>query len=191
MKSKLVFLTVLLAIALVSAACATQEATNAPGGVGAVPTQSTNGSTATDDAGEGQMTPTLSADNTTPVQEAGGTAVIPETGAGDVGAPDDLDELMTVLRETGATVELGDAVTHDFLSIPGQIIMINGEEVQIFAYDSAEQLEAQVSQLPDDNNPENEPQFYKLGTMLVRYVARDPGVRDLLEDVLGAEGVGR
>ena len=47
---------------------------------------------------------------------------------------------MRVLRETGATVELGDPVEEDRLSVPGQIIRINGEEVQIFTYNSVEEL---------------------------------------------------
>ena len=137
------------------------------------------------------MTPTPFGDSGTPATEAGGSAGIPQTGPGDAGVPDDLDEVIRVLIETGATVELGDVVEQEGVSLPGHILMINGEEVQIFTYESAEKLEAQASQLADTDDPEDEPHFYKLGNMLVRYVGSDPGMRDLLEDVLGAQAAGQ
>lgn len=194
MRNKLALFTILLTLAFLSVACAAapDDVTSVPGESTAMSTtDSTTGSTATTEAGDAAMTPTVSAGGSTPAQGAGGTAVIPQTGGGNVGAPDDLDELIRVLRTAGATVELGDEVTQDFLSVSGQIIRINGEEVQIFIYNSAELLETQASQIPDDGNAENEPHFYKLGNMLVRYVGRDPGVRDLLEDVLGARAADR
>jgi hypothetical protein len=99
--------------------------------------------------------------------------------------------MLRVLRTAGATVELGDAVENELLSISGQSVMINGEEVQIFTYASAEELETVASQVADEGDPEDEPHFYKLGNMLVRYIGSDPGVRDLLEDVLGAQAAGQ
>lgn len=210
MKNKFVLILTLLGLALVSAACAAQEADTDPGAATPMETVSTGDNTAVaEETGEVAetptaaaesgtpaqgsentgTTPTVSAEGGTPSQGTGDTAVIPQTGPGDAGLPDDLDEAIRVLRETGATVEMGEAVEQDFLTIPGQSIMINGEEVQIFTFSSAEELEAQASQL--DGNPEDEPHFYKMGSMLVRYAGSDPGVRDLLEDVLGAQAAGQ
>ena len=191
MKNSLVFFAILLALALVLAACTTQEATNEPGEVTALPTVATEAATVTQEAGEAALTPTAASEGNTPTPEAGGTAAIPETGSGVAGAPDDLDDILRVLRAVGANVELGDTVEQDFTSIPGQILRINGEEVQIFTYDTAEALQAQASQLAEQTDPEREPQFYTLGNMLVRYVGREPGVRSLLENVLGARAAGR
>lgn len=211
MKNKLVLLTILLALALFSAACGAQDTTDVPGEVTTAPTVSTDNNTATEEASEtatapigtaeGEatsegtaetgMTPTDAADSGTPAQDAGGTAAIPQTGPGDAGLPDDLDEVIRVLRTAGATVELGDAVEQADVSVAGQSIMINGEEVQIFTYASAEDLEAQASQLAREDDPEDEPHFYKLGNMLVRYIGSDTLVRDLLEDVLGAQAAGQ
>lgn len=171
MKNKFGLFIILMALALLSAACAPQGAATGPGEGTAMPAVSTEGSAA--------------------AEGAGGTVVIPETGDSLAGIPDDLDEVVRVLRAAGASVELGEAVEQDFLQLPGKILRIDGEEVQIFTYVSAEELEVQASQLPDDGNPENEPQFYKMGNLLLRYVGRDPGVRDLLEDVLGAQAAGQ
>jgi hypothetical protein len=206
MKSKFVRFTILVALALVSAACAAQEETNQPGDITVVPTVATEAGVATEEAGGADLTPTGVAEAETPTQVAGETetaptvaadgstpaagesptAGIPQTG----GLPDDLDEMVRVLIEAGATVDLGEAVQNELVSVPGQSLLIDGEEVQVFAYQTAEELEAVASQL-ENSDPESEPRFYKLGTMLVFYAGHDPGVRDLLEDVLGAQAAGQ
>ncbi|HEX2990660.1 MAG TPA: hypothetical protein VHO49_08265 [Anaerolineales bacterium] len=206
MVKKFTLWTVLLVLSLFSAACAAQDTTNQEGDGTAVPVVTSDGSTATEtsmtststveevpptqEAGDAGTTPTVSAEGAV-TPEAGGTALIPQTGLGEAGVPDNLDELIRVVRATGASVDLGEAVELETVSIPGQTLLINGEEVQVFTYGSAEDLEAQASQLADEQDPESEPHFYKLGTMLVRYAGNDTLVRDLLEDVLGAQAAGQ
>jgi hypothetical protein len=213
MNTKLIVSIILLTLSLFAAACAGQNTTSEPGDVTAVNTAATESVevTATEDAGEvvptstGEaeeaatsvpeggdttLTPTVSAEEGTPAAEAGGTPGIPQTGPGDAGLPDDLDEVVRVLRTAGASVDLGEAVENDLISASGQSILINGEEVQIFTYASAEELESVASQL-ENSDPESEPQFYKLGNMLVFYAGTDTLVRDLLEDVLGAQAAGQ
>ena len=213
MKPKILLFTILLTLALVSAACAGQETNNQPEQSTAMPTVATDVSTVTEEAGdaemtptgaaeaaesetptevagESDMTPTASAEDGTPAG-AGGTPGIPQTGPGSAGIPDDLDEVLRVLRTAGATVNLADPVESDVLSAPGQIVHINNEEVEFYTYESAEEVETQASLVEDLNSPESEPQFYKLGTMLVRYAGNNTLVRDLLEDVLGARAAGQ
>ena len=221
MKTKLIRFTVLLAIALVSAACAGQDATGEPGESTADPTASAVEGTATETAGEAattptsevegaeetspaptatgdsgtptqgaggtDTTPTVSAEGGTQAPEAGGTAGIPQTGLGEAGVPDNLQDVITILRTAGATVQTGDEVQQDAVAAIGRIVLIDGEEVRFFTYPSAEELEIQASQLANTVDPESPPHYYTLGNMLVFYAGRDPGVRDLLEDVLGAQ----
>jgi hypothetical protein len=212
MKNNLVLLTILLALSLFSAACAAQETTEAPGAVTVAPTVSIDNNTATEEASEAVLTPTGaqeestsapgteeasttatdSPDNGTSAPGAGGTGGNPETGPGDVGVPDDLNEVMLVLRTAGVSVDLGDPIEEsDFSTVPGQILFIDGEEVEIYTYNSAEELETDASELARQDDPEDEPHFYKLGNMLVRYIGSDTLVRDLLEDVLGAQAAGQ
>jgi hypothetical protein len=175
-----------------------------------MPTVSTDDSAATEEAGDAEMTPTGAAESETPTEAAGetdatptasaedgtpaaegGTPGIPQTGPGDAGIPDDLDEVLRILRTAGATVNLADPVESDVLSVAGQIVHINNEEVEFYTYESAEEVESQASLVADLNSPESEPQFYKLGNMLVRYAGANTLVRDLLEDVLGARAAGQ
>jgi len=155
------------------------------------PTGAVEEATSTQEAGEVEMTPNITTENHTPAAEADGTAGIPQTGFGDAGIPDDLNEVIRVLNATGVMVEVGDEVQQDSVTAAGRILVIDGEDVRFFTYGSAEELEVQASQLADDGDPEREPRFYKLGNMLVFYAGRDPGVRDLLEDVLGAQAAGQ
>jgi hypothetical protein len=198
MKNKLIPITTLLALALLSAACAGQQATNEPAEATTLPAVSGDQGPATEDAteaptapaeGETNLTPTVSSEGGTPGTT--GTAAIPETGLGNAGVPDNLDDVLLVLRETGATVDVTDPVESDVLSVPGQIVFIDNEEVEFYTYESVEAAEAQRSLVADLVNAQGQPQFYTLGNMLVRYVGSDPGVRDLLEDVLGAQEGGR
>jgi hypothetical protein len=155
MKHKLMMITAILGITLLSAACGAQSA---------FPT-----------------------DESAATAEAGGTAGIPQTGPENAGVPATLDEVLDVLRTNGATVNIADAVESDVLSVAGQIVHINNEEVEFYTYEAEEAVAEQASLVADLTTPQGEPQFYRLGNMLVRYVGSDPGLRSLLEDVLGAQ----
>jgi hypothetical protein len=159
MKSKLMMISILLALALISAACGTQAATNEPGQATAAPTVS--------------------------VEDAAGTAGIPQTG------PGDLDEVLNTLRTNGATVNIADPVESDVLTVPGQIVHVNNEEVEFYTYESAEAAQADSALVADLTNPDGQPQFYRLGNMLVRYVGNNTLVRDLMVNVLGAQPAGQ
>jgi hypothetical protein len=163
MKYKLMTVTVLLALTILSAACGAQSATVEPG-------------QATGPAVEGATT-----------SAAGATAGVPQTGSEHSGVPANLEEALDLLRIHGATVNLADPVQSDVLSAPGQIVHINNEEVEFYTYQAAEAVAAEAPLVADLTTPEGQPQFYRLGNMLVRYVGSDSGLRDLLEDVLGAQ----
>jgi hypothetical protein len=134
---------------------------------------------ATNEPGQATAIPTVS------IEDAAGTAGIPQTGL------DDLDEVLNTLRTNGATVNIADPVESDVLSVPGQIVHINDEEVEFYTYGSVEQAEAESALVADLTTPEGAPQFYRLGNMLVRYVGNNTLVRDLMEDVLGAQAAGQ
>lgn len=170
MKNRLAMITVLAALTLVLAACGSQTTTSEPGQTTAAPPVSTEESTTT--------------------EEAGATAESPQTEPGDANGPQDLDEVIRVLLETGATAQLADPVESDVLSAPGQIVHINSEEVEFYTYESAEAAAAEAPLVADLTNPEGAPQFYRLGTMLIRYVGVNDVVRDLLENLLGAQPAG-
>lgn len=126
--------------------------------------------------------PTVSVED---VQDAAATAGIPQTG------PANLEELLNVLRTAGATVNVADPVESDVLSVPGQIVHVNNEEVEFYAYESAEAAQSDASLVADLNTPDGQPQFYRLANFLIRYPGSNTLIRDLLEGVLGAKAAGQ
>ena len=115
------------------------------------------------------------------------------------GPVEDYVSLVDALRAAGATVEPADTVEQAFFSVTGQIIKVNGADVQAFEYESAEAMEADASQAAPDGGSVGTsmviwveaPHFFKLGRVLVLYVGDDTAVFDLLKSVLGEQFAGR
>lgn len=130
-------------------------------------------------------------------------ADIPVTDAGlttSHGGPvEDYVSLIDALRAAGATVEPGDTVEQAFLSVTGQIIKVNGADVQVFEYQSVEVMEAEAAQIsPDGGSTATTmiawmatPHFFKTGRVLVLYVGDDVAVLDFLKGALGEQFAGR
>ena len=112
---------------------------------------------------------------------------------------EDLDSLVDSLHTAGAEVELGDMVEQAFFSVKGQIVKVNGSDVQVFEYENAEAMEAGAEQVAPDGGSVgtsmitwvDTPHFYKTGRILVLYVGDDAATTDLLKSVLGEQFAGR
>lgn len=115
------------------------------------------------------------------------------------GEVEELEGLVEALRAEGAQVELGEAIQQPFLSVPGQIVKVNGADVQVFEYASAEDLGLEASQVSEDGSSTGTsnvtwiapPHFYRSGRLLVLYVGEDQEVIELLESVIGPQFAGR
>ncbi len=128
-------------------------------------------------------------------------AEIPDTPSDSVqGEPvEDRASLVNHLDGAGANVELGDPVEQPFFTVPGQGIKVNGADVQVFEYESAEAMEADAGQVSADGGSigtsmvswMEAPHFFKAGRVLVLYVGEDAAVLDLLKGALGGQFAGR
>lgn len=124
----------------------------------------------------------------TPLVEASGQST----------AVEDLGSLSQALRAAGATIESGETLQQDFFSVEGQIIKINGADVQVFEYKSAEAMEAEAALVAADGGSVGTsmmmwfapPHFFKSGRILVLYVGEDANVLNLLGSVFGQQFVG-
>jgi hypothetical protein len=115
------------------------------------------------------------------------------------GAVEDQASLIERLRSAGATVEVGDPVEQIFFTVEGQIIKVNGSDVQVFEYESADTMQADAAQVAPDGGSIGTsmvtwvaaPNFYQAGRILVLYVGDDPAILELLEGALGPQFAGR
>jgi hypothetical protein len=108
---------------------------------------------------------------------------------------DGLQDLIRRLQATGVEVVRHESVEQPFFSVPGEIITLNFESVQIFDFGSSDKAEAEAANvLPDGRtfrspnlklNWSATPYFYLSGRLIVLYVGEDEEVMDILEILLG------
>src|SRR5215210_3677405 len=112
---------------------------------------------------------------------------------------EDEASLVAALQAAGATVETGEPITQPFFSPEGNSIKVNGADVQVFEYESAEAMENEAAQVAPDGGSigtsmvswMDTPHFYKAGRIIVLYVGSDEMVLDLLEKEMGPQFAGR
>jgi hypothetical protein len=130
------------------------------------------------------------------------TAISPaaptESPATESASVEDEAGLIAALHTSGATVETGEPVSQPFFTPEASIIKVNGADVQVFEYESAEVMESEASQVSSDGGSigtsmvswMDTPHFYKTGKIIVLYVGSDPTVLEPLEGVLGPQFAG-
>ena len=109
------------------------------------------------------------------------------------GGSQTFQQLLQMLSAAGALVEAGDPVTQPFFSAPGRSMIVNGEDVQVFEYQSVEEADHDAAQVAPDGGSVGPtmimwvapPHFYKLGALIVLYVGDDTAVLTLLEAAIG------
>jgi hypothetical protein len=114
-------------------------------------------------------------------------------------AVEDQASLVTALEAAGAAVEAGESITQAFFSPEGNIIKVNGADVQVFEYESTEAMESESSQVAPDGGSVgtsmmmwvDTPHFYKAGRIIALYVGSDTTILGLLEQILGPQFAGR
>lgn len=110
-----------------------------------------------------------------------------------------LAQLIRTLRSRGHKVVRKVRVEQPFLSVKGQIIKIDDQDVQVFEYRTAQaaQLDANkisptgssaVTSIPMWIAP---PHFFRAGRLIVLYVGADRSVLQELVDVLGPQFAGK
>lgn len=120
-------------------------------------------------------------------------------GAGPV---HDVASLTARLRGEGATVEMAGTIKHPFLAVPGQIMTVNGNDIEVYQYANAQALAADTRTIDPDGcigtvgggmlNPWTAPpHFFKSEGVMVIYLGSDSGMLHLLTRVMGKQFAGK
>lgn len=110
----------------------------------------------------------------------------------------DYASLTAKLRAEGATVQEGGEVEQEFFSVKGRIMVVNGEDVQVFEYQDEATARAQVELVSSDGTMIGTtivlwvapPHFYQRGRLIFLYVGENPEVLAVLQAALGAQFAG-
>jgi len=127
-----------------------------------------------------------------------GTSATPGPSSAPVTIQDQAS-LINALQAAGATVETGDSITQEFFTPEGQTVKVNGADLQVFEYESAEAMEKEASQVAPDGGSIGTsmvtwmapPHFYKAGRIIALYVGDDKPLLDLLNKVIGSQFAGQ
>lgn len=107
--------------------------------------------------------------------------------------------LVSRLRAEGAKVKLtAEQVRQPFFSVPGRIITINDESLQVFRFANASAAKGQAKRVAPDgmtigtSKPSwmAPPHFFKSGELIVLYVGANESILKVLQVSLGAQFAG-
>lgn len=110
----------------------------------------------------------------------------------------DLDGLVDSLQAAGASVEPAGTVSQPFFAPQGQIIAVEGQEVQVFEYNSEADAAAEADLVAPDGGSVGTsmmawvatPHFFNSGRLIVLYVGDQNDTIEVLESVLGTQFAG-
>ena len=130
-----------------------------------------------------------------------GATACTEAQAPEVDEPEtelnDYEDLVGALEALGAEVEELGAVPEDreIFDAETQVIRVNGEEIQVFDFDSAEEAETMASLVAPEAGTVGDitvdwadtTHFFRSGSLLVFYVGNNEALTTLLEGLMGME----
>lgn len=110
----------------------------------------------------------------------------------------DFDGLVAALRRSGVQVTAAGSISQPFLGVPGRIIVVSGENVQVFEYPDAAAAQADGHRVSPDGGSVGTtlitwvapPQFYLRGRVLALYVGSSAPVVTALTAVMGPQIAG-
>ena len=120
----------------------------------------------------------------------------------------DYVSLIDNLRQAGATVEPAGEVSQPFFAVTGNIITVNGDDVQVFEYADAAAADTEAALVSPDGSSIGTsmigwvatphfyigwvatPHFYRAEKLIVLYIGDSEAVTDVLESVLGQQFAG-
>ena len=114
------------------------------------------------------------------------------------GPVEDYVSLVDTLRAAGATIDPAGNVSQPFFAPDGQVLTVNGEDVQAFEFASAEEADAVAETVSAGGSAIGTsmvtwvapPHFYKAGKLIVLYVGCDGDVLDRLQETMGPQFAG-
>jgi hypothetical protein len=134
---------------------------------------------------------------------AGFGAVFVACGASaGAGSVHDVASLADRLRAEGAQIEMGSTIKHPFLAVPGQIMTVNGQDIEVFQYANAQALANDTRTIDPDGcigtvgggmlDPWTAPpHFFKSQGVMVIYLGSDAKMLQLLTKAMGKQFAGK
>lgn len=113
-------------------------------------------------------------------------------------APFGYNELVEALQETGALVEPAGELEQDFFPVGAQVIKVNGQDLQVFEFDSNASMKAAEETITGNGyiigtmsiDWISAPYFFSRDRLIVLYVGTDESTLELLTEIMGSAFTG-
>jgi hypothetical protein len=142
-----------------------------------------------------------------PATEPTGTGENTDTGENGETTVFSSADLVAALEGVGATIALSTEIepAADIFTVPGQLVHIGDEEIQVYLYESTEAATADANRVSASGDEisaveaggaanmvawEGTPHFYQFGNIVVVYVGENSQTMSLLESALGSPFAG-
>ena len=110
----------------------------------------------------------------------------------------DLLSLVDNLRQAGAAIDPAGNVSQPFFAPEGQVLTVNGEDVQAFEFASADEADAVAETVSADGSSIGTshvrwiapPHFYKAGRLIVLYIGCDSDAINIFQETMGPHFAG-
>lgn len=124
-----------------------------------------------------------------------GHADLPESATFYDGPVHDTATFISKLRSAGATVEPNGHLSQEFLTVEGQLLLVNGEDIQVFEYPTSDSAAAEAARISPDGfsigssmvSWVSDPHFFQAGRLLAVYVGDTASTIETLENTLGKQ----
>ena len=109
-----------------------------------------------------------------------------------------VESLLATLQGAGLEVSAGGDVSQSYFSVAGKVLLLNGEELQVYEYPAMEAAEAEAASVSGDGSMlgtavfdwTSTPHFFRSGNLIVVYVGENQSVIQALQSLLGTQFAG-
>lgn len=120
-----------------------------------------------------------------------GSRVSAESGDSDRAGSSDIAGLVARLRMAGLTVTVEGTAHDPRLSVAGQTLMVDGERVEVYAYDDAWSADADAAKLIDESGDDladwiASPHLFREDRLLVIHAGGSQELNELLNNLLNS-----
>ncbi|MEX2162078.1 MAG: hypothetical protein WD751_09200 [Anaerolineales bacterium] len=110
-------------------------------------------------------------------------------------ACDTVDGFVAALRAEGIEVEIAEQFSQEFFSVPAQRLVVNGDDIQVWAYADPASASTESSQITGAGYIIGlamidwiaQPHFFQCGKLIVLYLGEDQETLATLQSLLGPQ----
>ena len=112
--------------------------------------------------------------------------------------PQNAESIGAALRDAGLHVRAADTISQPFFSVPGHVLVVEADDLQVYEYRSSDAAAADAAKISPSGSPigtsmpnwMRPPHIYRKDNVILIYLGENPRVRSTLESQEGSQIAG-